>query len=479
MKLSLIVFAGLFLAGCTGSPTDDGPLTPLSLDVTSGDAQETLVGYRLPTEVIFQVRDLQGRPVEGVAVAITAPVTGSFTHVSSQVTDALGVVAVEWRLGLAIGAQSLNASLIDYPTVATAAQATGLASPVIALDGEQDVMCAVYLDGRVGCWEFDGVSTKPILSMTDASRQFTGLAIAHNAEWDITGCGPTQTDRVWCFDYVRATRSFSNWREVGGSYTALTGLDGSHAEPRSIPPHFCGIDSEGSAWCWGSNELGVLGDGTTTARDDARPVLGHARFTQMSVGDQHVCAVEAAGAAWCWGANSYGELGHPLSLVSSAQPVTVASASKFAGVRTIGFHASCGLERTGQLWCWGSTWHNGQGDHSLTNQANHAPQAVPGMTSVAVFGYFALATYAFNAQGVGAWWGSQGFLESILHLPYPTRDPLPFEEYVGGAPSDFICGRHSASAGVICMHATALTGLLPAHSLRNHPYGLGVPFPPE
>jgi serine/threonine-protein kinase len=69
----------------------------------------------------------------------------------------------------------------------------------------------------------------------------------------------------------------------------------------------------GAAWCWGLNDKGQLGDGTTTNRlypvqvimTNGTPLTNVAN---LSSGGQHTCAV-ANNKALCWGDNSAGQLG--------------------------------------------------------------------------------------------------------------------------------------------------------------------------
>src|SRR5205823_8657674 len=72
----------------------------------------------------------------------------------------------------------------------------------------------------------------------------------------------------------------------------------------------CGITSDGDAYCWGSNQYGQLGDGTVSQSKTA-PVLvgGGIKWAKLDVGNSHICGVSVAGTAYCWGANFFGTLG--------------------------------------------------------------------------------------------------------------------------------------------------------------------------
>src|SRR5262249_52066144 len=74
--------------------------------------------------------------------------------------------------------------------------------------------------------------------------------------------------------------------------------------------HSCALRSDGTAWCWGRNRSGELGDGTT--EDRTAPVqvaAGATRFSAIAAGIDHTCAVAQDGTVWCWGSNASGQRG--------------------------------------------------------------------------------------------------------------------------------------------------------------------------
>jgi len=73
--------------------------------------------------------------------------------------------------------------------------------------------------------------------------------------------------------------------------------------------HTCALQADGTAYCWGSNGSGRLGDGTTTQRTAPVAVVGGARFTDIAAGGEHTCARSTAGSAICWGRNQEGQVG--------------------------------------------------------------------------------------------------------------------------------------------------------------------------
>lgn len=95
----------------------------------------------------------------------------------------------------------------------------------------------------------------------------------------------------------------------------------------SIESTTCAIATNGGAWCWGDNEFGQLGDGTTTPRRIPTPVAGGGTWVSLTAtgGYYHstTCAIRTDRTAWCWGANDTGQLGVGTTVFKNA-PAPVA-----------------------------------------------------------------------------------------------------------------------------------------------------------
>ena len=63
-------------------------------------------------------------------------------------------------------------------------------------------------------------------------------------------------------------------------------------------PHSCGVTTDHRAYCWGTNHLGQLGDGTNIPRYVPTPVTGGLRFRNVRVGTYHTCGVTTDGRAY-------------------------------------------------------------------------------------------------------------------------------------------------------------------------------------
>src|SRR2546426_971293 len=73
----------------------------------------------------------------------------------------------------------------------------------------------------------------------------------------------------------------------------------------------CGVTSGGAAYCWGDNSYGELGDPNSflDARSSPTAVYLGLTFVEVSAGAWSSCGVTTDGSAYCWGRNEFGQLG--------------------------------------------------------------------------------------------------------------------------------------------------------------------------
>ena len=118
--------------------------------------------------------------------------------------------------------------------------------------------------------------------------------------------------------------------------------------------HACALSSGGGVKCWGSNESGQLGDGSTTDSSVAVSVVGlGSGITAIAAGSQHACALTVAGGVKCWGLNTSSELGDG-TRTSSSTPVDVTVLTSGVSAIGAGGLGTCALLIAGGITCWGT-----------------------------------------------------------------------------------------------------------------------------
>ncbi len=115
----------------------------------------------------------------------------------------------------------------------------------------------------------------------------------------------------------------------------------------------CARLTGGDIYCWGANNAGQLGDGTTTDRMAPVRVKGlNDAAVALTAGGQSACALLASGVVRCWGANASAQLGDPTK-VQHPTPVTVAAAVNATAI-AMGTSFACAGFADGSMKCWGA-----------------------------------------------------------------------------------------------------------------------------
>jgi alpha-tubulin suppressor-like RCC1 family protein len=134
--------------------------------------------------------------------------------------------------------------------------------------------------------------------------------------------------------------------------------------------HSLGVRNNGSAWAWGSNSYGRLGDTTTTNRSSPVSVVGgFSDWCQVSGGAIHSLGLRTNGTAWAWGGNFSGRLGDG-TVTSKSSPVTVVGGFADWCSLQAGDGHSLALRTNGSAWAWGANASGQLGDNTVTNRSS-------------------------------------------------------------------------------------------------------------
>lgn len=318
--------------------------------------------------------------------------------------------------------------------------APGLTSGVTAITAGSQHVCALTSGGGVKCWGLnadgqlgDG-TTESAYTPVDVSGLTSGVAAI--AAGSTHTCVLTSGGGVKCWgsnDYGQlgdgTTTDRSTPVDVSGFDSGVTAIAAGNN-------FTCALTNTGGVKCWGSNTSGQLGDGTN--EDSLTPVdVNGLRggVTAIAAGDIHACALTNAGGLKCWGNNAAGQLGGDKRYIN---PVPVEVSGLTSGVTAIaaGSSHTCALTGGG-VKCWGRNSRGQLGDGTTTNR--QAPVDVSDLTS----GVTALAaghahTCAVTDGGVKCWgWNSVGQLGDGTRTDSNTPVDVAAGETPAAVPAGF------------------------------------------
>jgi alpha-tubulin suppressor-like RCC1 family protein len=300
--------------------------------------------------------------------------------------------------------------------------------------------CALLTDGSAWCWGDNGYGQLGLGTMT-GPLSCASPDIFSDAQF---ACATTP---VRIPDLTGVRRLVSGWSDVCGLMTngdVKCWGDNEHGQlgdgtttTRPLPAPVPGLHdvvmlsagmatncalAHGIIACWGSNSYGQLGDGTTTDRWLPTPVAGLAGVVSVSAGGTHTCALLGDGTVQCWGNNWYGQLGDGTTL-DHALPAPVAGLSEVIAI-SAGDRQTCALEQTGSVLCWGQGYTLGAGK---TAEGAPLPQPVPGLANVLALGAGYSSTCALRKDGSVACWGNGSSGEIGNGTGEPAYSPVDID----------------------------------------------------
>jgi len=265
----------------------------------------------------------------------------------------------------------------------TPTDVSGLSSGVTAITAGTRHTCALLATGAVHCWGDnsdgqlgDGTTTDrhTPTPVTGLSSDVTAITAGHNHT-----CALLATGAVECWGYNEYGQLGDGTTDDRLTPTAVTGLSSGVTAISASRFHTCALLTTGALNCWGDNTYGHLGDGTTDDRLTPTAVTGlSGGVTAITAETFHTCALLATGAVECWGYNEYGQLGDNTT-ANRLTPTAVTGLSSGVTAITAGRWHTCALLATGALTCWGDNTYGHLGDNTTTHRKT--PTAVSGLDS--------------------------------------------------------------------------------------------------
>ncbi len=173
--------------------------------------------------------------------------------------------------------------------------------------------CALHADGGVYCWGYNhrgqaGGQNNMHVWPNRIADLAPAISVAAGANHT---CAVTQAGDVYCWG-EGSKGQLGNGARLQSPSPVKVQFQGTTKAVRVVAggQHTCAIDTQRRVWCWGDNSKGQLGGEIFDAdRVQPYPVSNLTDVLTVSAGNEHTCAVRTNGTAWCWGENGVGQLG--------------------------------------------------------------------------------------------------------------------------------------------------------------------------
>ena len=260
--------------------------------------------------------------------------------------------------------------------------------------------CVIASDDKVYCWgeNSDGrlgnnsTANSSVPVAVNMSGVLAGKTIKQISSGHYHTCALASDDKVYCWgnnDDGGLGNGSTSTSLVPVAVNTTGVLAGKTIKYLSAGPayHTCVIASDDKVYCWGKNKNGELGNGSIIDSNvpvavNMSGVLAGKTIKQMSVGSYNTCVIASDDKVYCWGSNGYGQLGNN-STTDSSIPVAVNTTGVLAG-KTIkqilsGHYRTCAITSDDKMHCWGNSMGGALGNGSTAD--SHIPVSV-NMTGV-------------------------------------------------------------------------------------------------
>jgi alpha-tubulin suppressor-like RCC1 family protein len=264
--------------------------------------------------------------------------------------------------------------------------------------------CAILTNGSVTCWGWNhyGQLGAPVDSVPNSNTPLTVpnlTGVVKIAAGGYHTCALLSSGGVECWGANDGGQLGNGSTSNFGTPTAAPVLNLTGAVGIALGnEESCALLANGNVACWGYNIRGSFGNGTTTY--SPVPVLSGVHNATNVVTNLHSCASLSDGTFSCWGFGSSGEIGNGLRLDQLAPAAVVSIKAVAAGG---GGSNTCALLSNGTVACWGWNHYGQLGNGTLANAATPTPVVgLSGATAIAVANDHACAL----ASGFVRCWGS-------------------------------------------------------------------------
>lgn len=287
--------------------------------------------------------------------------------------------------------------------------------------------CAVASDNNAYCWganSYGGLGNASFTSSSSPvavarSGALAGKTIKEVTTGEYHACAIASDDLPYCWGYnSHGQLGNGNTTNSSSPVAVLTSGALSGKTVKAIDAFgntTCVIASDDLPYCWGFNNNGRLGDGTTVNSSSPVAVLTSGALSGKTVksitGGNHTCAIDIIGASYCWSINTYGAYGNNTTTVSLV-PLSISPQGALVG-RTIksisgGSWGTCAVGSDDRAYCWGLGTSGQLGNGASASSSIPVAVSVSGVLAGKAIRSISLGTYhacAVTTENAAFCWG--------------------------------------------------------------------------
>lgn len=192
------------------------------------------------------------------------------------------------------------------------------------------------------------------------SNQLTPIQISTNTDWKMVGTSNARSafalkdnGTIWCWgsniagllgDNLLSERPIPTQHNADTEWNTIS--VGAY--------HILALKTNGSLWAWGGGDSGETGDGLPVNYNRYIPrQIGIANnWKTMAAGERFSMGIKTDGTLWAWGKNDVGQLGDGTT-TNQPLPVQIGTATNWDSVAS-GYQHTVALKTDGSLWTWGT-----------------------------------------------------------------------------------------------------------------------------